>query len=205
MISVIRRILWQFTLLVGLVACSVTSAASESSDWGLESLMAKLAQVTKAELDFTEIHTSIFLTDELITSGTMVYRAPDFISKQVDDPYKEKIRISGDQIFIEKENAKGNSQKKVYSLANYEGLSTAVESVRATLAGNLSGLIDHFDVELAGLVDSWKLTLLPKTETSKEFVEEIVVNGSAEKINQIETTEPNGDESRLILTYKVLE
>ena len=205
MISVLRRILCQFALLAGLLACAQTSVASEASDWGLESLMAKLAQVSKAELDFTEIHTSIFLTDELVTSGTMTYRAPDFISKQVQKPYKEKIRISGDQIFIEKENSKGNSQKKVYSLTNYEGLNTAVESVRATLAGNLSGLVDHFDVELAGLIDSWKLTLLPKTETSKEFVEEIVVNGSAEKINQIETTEPNGDESRLILTYKILE
>ena len=169
-----------------------------------QSLMRILAQVKEAELTFIEHRTSAFLVDEIKLTGRMVYHAPDKIEKFIETPFLENIKIEGDKILIEKISKKGDSSFQSYSLSSLDALNTTVEGIRATLSGDLTALIDNYEVELSGDMSDWSVLLTPKNPKVLEVIEKIAVSGSNSKIKVIETFDADGDESRLDLSYQVI-
>lgn len=166
--------------------------------------MRKLAEVNEAELTFVERRTSAFLVDEIKLTGRMTYRAPDKIEKFVETPFVENIKIQGDRILIEKISNNGGSTIQSYSLSSLEALNTTVEGIRATLSGDLTALVDNYEVELEGDISDWSVLLTPKNQEVLEVIEKIAVSGSNSQIKVIETFDADGDESRLDLSYQVI-
>ncbi|MEM7561471.1 MAG: LolA-related protein [Pseudomonadota bacterium] len=189
-------------VLLLIVSLSGLTAFASAGGWTVNNLMDQLAAVKRAELEFTETRSSIFLTEEVSTRGMMNYRAPDFIEKLVTDPYSERILIDGDQIVVEQQNAKGNNKKRVFLLSNYEALNATIQGIRATLAGDISQLQKSYRIKLEGDELAWELILEPITESTRGLISMINLSGVSEQIRSIEMTEPNGDESKLTLVYK---
>ncbi|MEZ5592819.1 MAG: hypothetical protein R3F53_19790 [Gammaproteobacteria bacterium] len=54
----------------------------QAADFSLPVLMQSLAQVQRIEADFQEHKTLSILSTPLVFSGTLSYRAPDYIKKQ---------------------------------------------------------------------------------------------------------------------------
>jgi hypothetical protein len=176
-------------------------AFSGQTEWTTESLMEKLAEVKEAELTFVELRTSSFLLNKLKLTGRMNYRAPDFIQKIIESPFHEKIEIDGDKLSIEKTPTRGEPILKQYSIASSEVLSTAVEGIQATLAGNLSVLTESYEVEMTGDVSDWSVRLIPKSPEALQQIEKIEISGSDRLIKLIETFNADGDETSLVLSY----
>ncbi|MGH8751630.1 MAG: LolA-related protein, partial [Burkholderiales bacterium] len=75
-----------------------------------------------------------------------------------------------------------------------------VESIRATLAGDLLQLQRFYRTDFAGSRASWRLTLLPVDEQMSAYVQSIRLSGSAQRIERVETLETGGDSSVMIIT-----
>ncbi len=180
-------------------------AQDEKAEWSTETLMEMLSQVKEADLTFTEERSSAFLVGDIVLTGSLKYIAPDFIEKRVESPYKQRTKISGDTLLVEKTSQRGESTIQQYSLSSSEALSTIVEGFRATLAGNLAVLIENYNIALEGDMLTWLVTLTPKKPKLSDHLEKIALTGEEREIRTIETTNADGDIARLSLFYQMIK
>jgi hypothetical protein len=184
------------------LAIPAPAGAETQTGWGLLQLMATLARVKSASAQFVERKTLRVLDAPLVSSGTLLYVAPDQVEKITVLPERERIAISGDKLTIE---GGGAERPRTLSLANAPELAAFVESIRATLAGDLAALERFYRVELAGGPASWKLELTPRAEKLAQLVRRIRISGSGEKITAVETDEADGDRSEMSVAEDVHE
>src|SRR5690348_14838656 len=134
-------------VLAGFLVLATAPPVGAQAGWGLPQLMATLAHVKSASAQFVERKTLRVLEAPLVSSGTLLYVAPDQVEKITVLPERERIAISGDKLTIEG----GTSDRpRTLSLANAPEIAAFVESIRATLAGDLPALDRFYRVELAG-------------------------------------------------------
>ena len=178
--------------------------ALAESDWTVESLMQTLAAVEKAELTFSEQRSSVFLIGGIKLKGRIIYQAPDFVKKLIEHPYIESIEIKGDKIIIEKESKRGEPIIQRFSLASSEALNITVSGIRGTLSGDLSQLLEYYDVQFDGGREAWSVTLTPIKEAIRKRIDHIAISGSDNKIHMIDTYNSDGDETTLTLSYQTI-
>jgi hypothetical protein len=78
-------------------------------------------------------------------------------------------------------------------LQEYPAVWAFVESIRSTLAGDLPTLQRFYKVKLKGNAAKWSMQLVPLEERTRQVMSEIVISGRGAHVNNIETTEANGD------------
>jgi hypothetical protein len=184
------------------LAIAAPAAAQTQAGWGLPQLMATLARVKSASAQFVERKTLRVLDTPLVSSGTLLYVAPDQVEKITVLPERERIAISGDKLTIE---GGTGDRPRTLSLANAPEIAAFVESIRATLAGDLPALDRFYRVKLAGGPTSWQLDLVPRGEKLTQLVRLIRISGSGEKITAVETDEADGDRSEMSVAEDVHE
>jgi len=196
------------SLLVSSVFVARTTGANEEL-WEIELLMQKLSEVSHAELDFVETKQSILLVTDVTLKGKLDYRSPSFIEKITVTPFYEKVTINGDAMTIEKTVKMGKDdniqQVQEYSVESHPLLKVAVESIQAMLAGDFTMLTENYILQLDGVRQDWRLNLVPKSIQILDYVEQINLTGVDTEIREIITTQADGDESKMELTYQLLE
>ena len=75
-----------------------------------------------------------------------------------------------------------------------------VESLRATLAGDLDALTRTYSVALTGNVARWRLTLRPLDASVAPLVERIEIGGAQAQVGTVEIFQPDGDRSVMTIT-----
>ena len=187
----------------------MSAAAAAEASWSVEQLMRELSEVKHAKLEFTETKQSIFVITDITTEGNMEYRAPDYIEKNTLTPFKERVVISGDSMEIKKEIDTGKmkelEQTQTYSVQSHPLLKAAIESIRALLAGNFTLLEENYIMILEGDRGSWNMSLAPKSEEILEHIQEIRLTGEGFEIREVVTIQADGEESKLELSYLLLE
>lgn len=157
----------------------------------LMELMSKLSEVRAAHGRFTEQKFLSILNEPLVLTGTVQYRAPDFVRKEYDDADSESYEVHGDSLIIELPDGR----RRDLSVDQHPVLRAFVESYRGTLAGDLVTLERYFDVELSGDIQSWALRLTPRTRELGEYLSAVIMRGSEATIRIVETLEASGDRS----------
>jgi hypothetical protein len=175
--------------LLGLALCCASSLPM-AADWGLSQLMAGLAAVTESRARFHEEKHLAMLTEPLQLSGTLRYVRPDQIEKLVTQPYEESLRINGGRLEWETQG-----RIRTLSLRSQPQIWALVESLRATLAGDLPALQRHYKVKLEGRAAQWSITLEPRYESLSQYIELIRLQGSDNQVHQVEIIEASGDRS----------
>jgi len=185
------------TLRFGLMSvflCVSTFAYAES--WGLPQLMDAMAQVSAHEARFTEKKTLALLKDPIESSGTLAYRRPAFVEKHVLAPQDETLTVEGDQLTWQ--NAK---QKRTIRLQSNLPVWAFVESIRATLAGDLKTLQRFYDVRFDGTQAHWSLTLTPIDETMRRTVQTMRIEGAGKSMTQVDVLEAGGDRATMRIQH----
>jgi hypothetical protein len=80
-------------------------------------------------------------------------------------------------------------------IQNYPELAAFVESIRATLAGDVQTLRRFYDVRLDGPAEDWKLMLRPIAQRMQRAIKSITLSGSNARLHTVEIEEPDGDRS----------
>jgi outer membrane lipoprotein-sorting protein len=171
---------------------------ARADSWGLPQLMASLAQVQTHEARFTEKKTIALLKAPVESSGILRYRRPDHVEKHILQPKEEILVIDGDEVSMQ-EGAAG--KRHSMRLQNNPALEALAESMRATMAGDLSTLRRYFAVKLEGSQAHWTLTLTPAEDTMRRNLKVLNIEGQADQVTQIRVAEVGGDTSVMVLQH----
>lgn len=199
-----------FGFMASICPADVSADESDSAEWTVRELMSRLANVERASIDFIETKRSILLFIDTVSSGEILYRAPDYIEKRTLSPFTERVVIDGDSMVIDKTLTSGHDQEKtvisqVYSVDSHPVLKASIESFRNMISGNYEALHDGFLLNLSGPMSNWNLKLVPDSGNALAHIKEINLTGSGAFLRRIVTTQSDDDQTILELAYRKLK
>lgn len=180
------------------IAALLLAAASAAcaEEWNLGALMKRMAEVPASQASFTETRHLAILTAPLEVRGRLSYVRPDSITKHVLAPFEERISVEGDTLTVEN---KARGEARTTPLQRNPVVWGLVESLRATLAGDLSLLQRFYRVALSGTRAAWVLTLEPIDPQIGRHLQAIRIGGADSQLGSIEIREANGDRSLMTI------
>lgn len=176
------------------VSISDAPAQPVATNWGLHELMHDLAQVHSASASFMERKTVQMLSAPLVISGSLTYAAPNYMRKTTLSPVPETFVLDGGEITM---SGGPDHQTHVFSVKDAPQIGGLVEGIRATLAGDLPTLEQFYTVQLTGTATDWQLLLQPRGAGVTRFIKWMIIRGSGNRINTIDTLSSNGDHSEM--------
>ena len=193
LLTILRAV--AFVALLSFGPLSAAAPASTTS-WNLEVLMHDLAQVKSSRARFVERKFLRILNDPLELRGTLSYSAPSHLEKHTLTPKRESLVLDQDRLTLEDEVRK---QRRTLALQEYPVIWALVESIRATLAGDLQSLNRFYQVRLEGDRREWRLILTPRDSKMKAMVTDIRMTGTGRSVRVIEVNEAGGDHSEMTI------
>jgi hypothetical protein len=185
LVSGMRRLALPLSVLL------LTGAADPppSAAWNLTRLMASMREVRSSTATFSEQKFVAMLRQPLVSSGRLIYVAPDQLRKETVAPAPSRLTVTGDRVSV----VQTDGQTKELSLAEYPEIGALVESIRATLAGDAANLNRYYTVALGGGPKDWTLVLEPREDRLRKLLAWISIQGGGTAITRIETVERDGD------------
>lgn len=174
-----------------LLLSGIALPAPAAESWGLEDLFARFAKIPSSNARFTETREIGMLTTPLESSGTLSYRRPDFLEKRTLQPQPEGLRLEGDRLTL----TQADGASRTLSVSAMPEIQTYVESIRATLRGDVPSIMRFYEVALEGAPQDWRMQLTPRTEEARKIVQRIVIAGGDTTIRRIEVLQADGDRS----------
>jgi outer membrane lipoprotein-sorting protein len=182
---ILRGVAVAAALLIGIILPAVHAA-----DWNITQLMALLAQNKGGRTTFTETKYMAVLDKPLVSSGELLYTAPDHLEKRTLTPKPESFVLDGDVVTIER-----GKKKHTLPLHDYPKIAVFTESIRGTLAGDRAALERSYRLSLDGTPNRWTLTLSPTDNHLTDIIKDILVRGEQGRILSIEIRQADGDHS----------
>jgi hypothetical protein len=174
------------------IAGAALALVAAAQCWALEptEVLSGLARVERSDANFEETRHIAALTAPVVRRGTLKYVRPADLEMVVDTPVREVIRVAGPSLVIER-----RGQVREIRLTEMPAIAGWVESVRSTLAGDLSALSRYFTVRASGDAARWQLELIPLSAELASFVTRVTIAGTGAQITRIEVAEASGDRS----------
>jgi len=158
-------------------------------------VLAGLARVERSDATFEETRHIAALTAPVVRRGTLRYVRPSDLEMVVQTPVPERVRVSGTTLTIE-----GRNGVREVRLGDMPAIAGWVESVRATLAGDVPALGRHFTVRASGDISRWQLDLTPLSTELAAFVTRVTISGANAQIGRIDVIEASGDRSEMVVS-----
>lgn len=189
-----QRCGWARPLAAAAFVCGLApgAAAQAAAPWGIGPLMQQLSAVEHSQARFVERKYLRVLTEPLELSGTLTYTRPGQLEKRTLKPKPETLTVDGDRLVMENP---ARNERRVLRLQDYPVLWGFIESIRATLGGDIEALERFYRVELEGNPAQWRLFLVPRSRSMNEVISLIRIDGSQARIDRIEVQEARGDRS----------
>ncbi|AWU96550.1 LolA family protein [Azospirillum ramasamyi] len=173
-----------------LLAGSALSAMA-AEPWGLEDLFARFAAIGSSNARFVETREFSLLNAPMESSGTLTYRRPDFLEKRTLQPQAESLRLDGDRLTL----TQADGASRTLAVSAMPEIQTYVESIRATLRGDVPTIMRFYEVVLEGTAQDWRMQLTPRADEARATVQRIVIAGREAAIRRIEILQADGDRS----------
>jgi outer membrane lipoprotein-sorting protein len=174
---------------LALVLVLASAAVTAQAAFTIQELMRTLAGASEAVTQFTETRSSSALKTPLVTTGELRYTRPGRLERHVRTPREERYIVEGDTVTI----LRAGSAPRTISLSSHPALAGFLDTLRATLRGDLAALERTYRVELSGDRAHWRMTLLPADPQLAELVTAIRVSGSGGRLTEMEMVEASGD------------
>jgi outer membrane lipoprotein-sorting protein len=168
----------------------ITGMAWPAPAFDLARLMQLLAATPSSEVPYVEKKFSALLSQPVVSSGTLVYRRPDVVEKNMATPRRESYRIAGRELVVAR-----NGTERRMALSSEPLLGAFAASLRGVLSGDAKQLGEYFRLALDGTESEWKLEMTPIDEEIARYVTRIIVTGRAGRVREVEVREASGDRS----------
>ncbi len=176
-----------------LLALSAALPAERSAT--LEQLMALLSQRQHGVADFEQTQYLALLKQPAHSSGVLRYEAPDHLEQRTLKPRPQTLVLDHDVLTLE-----AGGHRRRLRLQDSPQLAPLIDSVRATLAGDLDALERSFSIELNGDLEHWQLRLHPIDPRLSASVQSIQLNGVRDAVLQVSVQLDDGDRSVMKIT-----
>jgi hypothetical protein len=190
----LKHLAWLVFCLLG--SLNFATAQVDNPHWGLPQLMQSLARVHFSSARFAERQTVPMLTAPLLSTGTLSYVAPDYIRKTTTSPAHEDFLLAHGVVTL----TGPDKQTQRFSVNQAPQIAGLVEGIRATLAGDLPALQRVYTVKLTGNAAGWQLFLQPNDPGVARFIKWIIIQGSRNRINAVDTASGDGGHSEMGIT-----
>ena len=178
---------WIVILLLGL-------ATVAQAGYGIDQLMAELAQHKGGRARFVEKRHLALLDRPVQATGEMVYSPPDRLEKRNLLPKVETLVLDKDKLSIERDQ-----RRLTINLASRPEALAFVDSIRSTLSGNRTALEKHYALQLQGDSGRWILSLLPIEPAISALVKRITVTGGNGQLRHIDYLLADGDRTEIAI------
>jgi len=195
------------TLTLGaLCAAALWTPAAADGAWDLPALMKELGGIRLIDAAFTEQKQAEFLSGgEFAVSGEMHFKAPHTLRRIVTKPYRESIIIDESTVIIKRLDDKNETDRvRFIEIDSHPSIRLFIDSMRATMAGDLATVLEIYEVELSGDRQEWSLRLVPRRKELKKFIRAVQVTGSANRINTLLVHEDDDTRSLITLDYNFI-
>ena len=162
----------------------------------LQQLAQALAKQGARSTPFVERRFSSLLRAPIETRGTLSFTPPDRLERTITSPRRETVIIKGSSLTVQGDDG---TRARTMRIDAHPALAAFADSLRATLAGDLDALQQHFSIEMRGTLAQWTLTLLPFDAAVKEAVQSVRITGQQADVRRVEVHEPGGDRTELSL------
>lgn len=197
--SVFRASLLPALLVAGalcaLLGVGMAARAAPAQAIDAVALMQLLASVESATSTFVETRYSALLKKPLVSRGVLIYRRGEGLEKHVEYPRDERLVLRGGQLTIQS----ADGSKDITMNSGNSDLAGLVEGVRAVRTGELATLERHFQVQVDGAREHWRLHLVPRASALARYVSAMTVSGAGERLQQIEVLEASGDRTVMVI------
>jgi len=137
------------------------------------------------------------LSAPLISTGTLIYIAPDYLRKTTTAPVPEIFILDHGKVTLTGADTDGT---RVFALNQDPRIEGLVEGIRASLAGDLPALQRFYRLSLSGGEAGWQLQLRPADATLAHFIRIITISGAQGHIAQIDTLTTDGGETKMTIS-----
>ena len=185
-----RRLL----LAMALFAAPWLAMADQGAEWNLSTLMQALAQHQSGRASFVDTKTMAMLDAPIASSGELRFAAPDFLEMRTLKPKPQTIILLANQLTVE---LGGRSHQ--LNLDDHPDIAVLVNSILATLNGDLNLLQRDYLVGLSGDAARWTLNLVPVDPRARQRVRAIRIEGRQGQVRSIAVLQTDGDHSLMTI------
>ncbi|MBA3773644.1 MAG: outer membrane lipoprotein carrier protein LolA [Ramlibacter sp.] len=170
-------------------------AAPAWAAWDIDELMQTLAKSKASKATFVEHKHIAMLDAPVVSSGELVFTAPDRLERRTLKPRPESVVLEGDTMTLRR-----GERQMVLKLQDYPAVGALIESIRATLGGDRAALQRHYNLKLDGTAARWSLTLSPREARTRALVLEIRIDGELGEVRTVEIEQ--ADKDRSVMTIR---
>ena len=171
------------------------SAPAQAADWSVATLFQMIAKERPGRATFHERKYMALLDRPLESSGELAFTPPDRLEKRTLKPREERVVVDSERVTLER-----GGKRHSLGLRENPAVAVLVESIRATLAGDLAALNRAYSAGLEGTPEKWRLTLRPLDPSAIELVERIDIEGEKAVVRVVEIRQAGGDRSVMTIT-----
>ncbi|MEO8308481.1 MAG: LolA-related protein [Pseudomonadota bacterium] len=159
-------------------------------DGPLVQLMQQMSLRRHDHVQFTERQYISVLKRPVESSGELFYDAPDRIEKRTLLPKPETMILDRGTVTIRR-----GTRNYTLALVDHPEIAPLIESIRATLAGELPVIRSAYLLTFEGSPTDWTLTLVPRDARAIALVSQIRIAGLLDRIQEVEFKRADGDRS----------
>jgi outer membrane lipoprotein-sorting protein len=179
------------------LAAFTGAALSDDAAATLSQLMQRLAKRHHGHAIFLERQFIAVLDRPLESSGELFYDAPDRLEKRTLAPKAESLVLDKGTLSVQR-----GAHSYALALKDYPQVAPFIDSIRATLAGDLAALRHTYAVSYEGAAGGWTLVLEPHEAKLAALIARIRMTGSDDVISEFTVERADGDRS--VMTIREL-
>lgn len=183
-------------VIVVLAAFAGAAHCDDASEM-LPQLMQRLAVRRHGHATFVERQFIAILDRPLQSSGELFYDAPDRLEKRTLEPKPESLVLDKGTLSVRR-----GARSYALSIADYPQIAPFIDSIRATLAGDLVALERNYALSIEGAADGWALVLVPRDAKLRALIARIRMTGAGDLIREVTVERADGDRS--VMTIREL-
>lgn len=184
--------------LVAALAAGALPARAQRDE--LDKLFALFAAQGERRKAFVERRHSILFRNPPEQRGTLLFKPPALLERDVTSPRRERVRIDADSVTLNTTGDDGKPLERKAQLASIPQLASLVTTMRATLAGDIGALRRLYYITMTEPMPHWRIELKPIEEPAAGGVMAIVMAGEKGDVTRIQFTETTGDRTELLLS-----
>lgn len=159
-----------------------------------------LSEQTKTiSSDFTQYKHLDFLSNEIITKGNLVFKAPDLVKWAYVEPFKYSVIFKNESLFVDDDGEKSDinlSSSKLFKQLNH----LIINSVKGDMFNDKEFKIDYLKIGA-----NFDIHFKPLNSKIEKYIKEFVILFSSKgEVLQIKMIEPTDDFTKIVFKNRVI-
>ena len=180
-------------IVVCMLLCPLLGLAAPTTAELAARMAQRLDQAPILRADFVQEKSMAAFRKPLQTRGKLVFARGQGVVWSIEAPIKLTYVLAEDRVVEIGEDG----MPQVRTSRDIPGLAQVASLFRALLGAQTDALAEHFVVTPEGLLDAWRLLLVPKPGPLAQAMKEIRMSGGRH-VERIRIEEANGDSTTLI-------